>query len=123
MQRRQFLSAATAGIGLAQVAAAQPPKVKLGIDLFSLRSQNWTPIQYLDYCARQQARVVHFSEIRFIGGLDPENLKRVRQHAEELGIEIEIGMKSICPTSKMFDATAGSADEQLSRMIDAAVLA
>jgi hypothetical protein len=63
---------------------------------------------------------VHFSEIRFIGGLETENLKRVRRRAEELGIEIEIGMRSICPTSKMFDAKAGTADEQLSRMIDAA---
>jgi 3-oxoisoapionate decarboxylase len=122
MERRQFLSAATAGIGLAQVAAAQPPKVKLGIDLFSIRSQNWSPTQYLDYCAKQQARVVHFSEIRFIGSLEKENLKRVRQHAEELGIEIEIGMRSICPTSKMFDPKAGSADEQLARMIDAATV-
>jgi sugar phosphate isomerase/epimerase len=66
--------------------------------------------------------VVHFSEVRFIGGLEPENLKRVRRHAEELGIEIEIGMKSICPTSKMFDPKAGTADEQLARMIDAASL-
>ncbi len=94
--------------------------VKLGIDLFSLRSQNWTPIQYLDYCAKRQARVVHFSEVRFIGSLDPDNLKKVRAHAEMLGIEIEIGMRSICPTSKMFDPKQGTADEQLSRMIDAA---
>ena len=44
--------------------------MKLGIDLFSIRSQGWTPIQYLDYCAKQGARVVHFSEVRFIGSLD-----------------------------------------------------
>jgi len=30
-------------------------------------------------------------------------------------------MKSICPTSKMFDAKEGTAEEQLARMIDAAV--
>jgi 3-oxoisoapionate decarboxylase len=122
MDRRQFVSTAAA-LALPQRAAAQPPKVKLGIDLFSLRSQNWSPFELLDYSAKQQAKVVHFSEVRFIGGLEPENLKRVRQHAEGLGIEIEIGMKSICPTSKMFDAKAGTADEQLSRMIDSAVIA
>jgi len=98
-----------------------PPSLKLGIDLFSIRSQNWSPLQYLDYCAAQKAKVVHFSEIRFIGGLEESNLRKVRERAAELGIEIEIGMKSICPTSKMFDAKAGTADEQLSRMIDAAV--
>jgi sugar phosphate isomerase/epimerase len=122
MQRRRFISAAVAGCVLPQVAFPQAAKVKLGIDLFSLRSQNWTPMQHLDYCAKQQAKVVHFSEIRFIGGLETQNLKRVRQRAEELGIEIEIGMRSICPTSKMFDAKAGTAEEQLSRMIDAASL-
>jgi sugar phosphate isomerase/epimerase len=117
MTRRTML-AMTAAAPLAS-AAADPP-VKLGIDLFSLRSQNWTPAQLLDYCAAQKARVVHFSEIRFIGGLDPENLRAVRRHAEPLGIEIEIGMRSICPTSKMFDPKAGTAEEQLGHMIDAA---
>jgi 3-oxoisoapionate decarboxylase len=101
-------------------AAPGAPAVKLGIDLFSLRSQGWTPFQFLDYAAAQRARVVHFSEIRFIGSLEPENLRRVRAHAEEKGIEIEIGMKSICPTSRMFDGKEGSAEEQLARMITAA---
>ncbi|MDE3166730.1 MAG: TIM barrel protein [Acidobacteriota bacterium] len=122
MNRRNFISAALARAGLAQSAGAQAAPVKLGIDLFSLRSQNWSPEELLEYAARQQAKVVHFSEIRFIGGLDPENLKRVRRRATELGIEIEIGMRSICPTSKMFDAKAGTADEQLARMIDSAVI-
>jgi hypothetical protein len=103
-------------------AADSAPAVKLGIDLFSLRSQNWTPFQLLDYCAAQKAKVVHFSEIRFIGSLEPDNLRAVRRHAEELGIQVEIGMRSICPTSKMFDAKAGTAEEQISRMLDAAKL-
>ncbi len=102
--------------------AAAAPATKLGIDLFSLRSQNWTPFQLLDYSASQGAKVVHFSEIRFIGSLEPDNLKQVRAHAEKLGIEIEIGMRSICPTSKMFDASAGTAEQQLARMIDSAVI-
>ena len=96
------------------------PALKLGVDLFSLRTQNWSPIQYLDYCAAQKAKVVHFSEIRFIGGLEEGNLRKVKQHAEELGIEVEIGMKSICPTSKMFDTAAGTAEEQIVRMLTAA---
>src|SRR5215468_4553365 len=100
MQRRTLL---TGALALPQIAGAQPanaqPKVKLGIDLFSIRSQGWTPQQYLDYSAKQGAKVVHFSEVRFIGGLEPDNLKRVRQHAEGLGIEVELGMRSLCPTS------------------------
>lgn len=98
----------------------EKPNVKLGIDLFSLRAQGWTPFEYLDYCAKQKVHVVHFSEVRFIGSLQPDNLRRVRQRAEELGIEVEIGMLSICPSSKMFKPEAGTAEEQLGRMIDSA---
>src|SRR4051794_18928466 len=120
LTRRSLLGMAAA----APLAMAAPaPAVKLGIDLFSVRSQNWTPFQLLDYSAKQGAKVVHFSEIRFIGSLEPENLRAVRRYAEERGIEIEIGMKSICPTSKMFDAKAGTAEEQIGRMLDSANVA
>ncbi len=108
MNRRDFLRAAGAAtLTGAFRAGADPVPVKLGIDLFSLRSSNWTPFQFLDYCSGQGAKVVHFSEVRFIGGLDPDNLRRVRERAERLGIEIEIGMLSICPTSKMFKPDRG----------------
>jgi sugar phosphate isomerase/epimerase len=120
MLRRTFL-AGSAALPAAMVSAAPTPR--LGTDLFSLRSQKMSPFQYLDYCAKFGMKVVHFSEIQFLGGLDDANLKKVGEHARELGIELEIGMKSICPTSKMFDAKAGSAEEQLTRMIHAATVA
>src|SRR5438105_13434521 len=113
MHRRGFLK--TAAVAAAPLPAAQP--VRFGVDLFSIRSQGWTPFQYLDYCARWKAKVVHFSEIRFIGSLEEANLRQVREHAEKLGIEIGIGMGSICPTSKMFDPKQGTAEEQPTRKI------
>ena len=116
MHRRKFLkTAAVAATPLTASAA-----VRFGIDLFSIRSQGWSPIQYLDYCAKWKAKVVHFSEIRFIGNLEEANLLKVREHAQKVGIEIEIGMRSICPTSKMFDPAQGTAEDQLARMIHAA---
>jgi len=96
------------------------PDIKFGLDVFSLRSQGWTPGQHLDFCAKWGVQVIHFSEVRFLGGLEEDNLKRVRAHAERLGIEVEIGMLSICPTSKIFDRSQGTAEEQLARMIVAA---
>jgi sugar phosphate isomerase/epimerase len=116
MRRRDFIAAALAAPRL----FASPPDVRFGVDLFSIRSQNWTPFQYLDYCAKWGAKVVHFSEIRFIGNLDDDHLRKVREHAEKLGIEIELGMRSICPTSKAFDPSQGSAEEQITRMLHAA---
>jgi len=117
MRRREFLAlGALPAIALAQ----SKPAVRLGIDLFSIRSQGWTPFEYLDYCARQGARVVHFSEVRFLGSLEPDHLRRVRAHAARLGIDLEIGMRSICPSSAMFETKLGTAEEQLTRMIEAA---
>jgi 3-oxoisoapionate decarboxylase len=121
MLRRTLLAASPALA--AQSLSAQPQgrkMIRFGIDLFSIRSQGWTPFQYLDYCAKNKAKVVHFSEIRFIGNLEAGHLKQVRAHADKLGIEVEIGMRSICPTSKAFDPSQGTAEEQITRMIEAA---
>ena len=124
--RRSFIKtvgAAAVALGagslpaLAQTAA---PKVRFGVDMFSLNQQNWSPFQQLDFAAKWNVKVVHFSEIRFLGSLEPDNLKRVRARADELNIDLEIGMRSICPTSKMFDQAQGTAEEQLGRMIEAA---
>lgn len=94
--------------------------VKFGIDLFSIRSQGWSPFEYLDYSAKWKAKTVHFSEVRFMGSLEEAHARKVGEHARRLGIELEIGMRSICPSSKMFDASQGTAEEQLSRLIGAA---
>ncbi len=117
MNRREF--AALAAIPITALSKSTS-NVKLGIDLFSLRSQKWTPLQYLDYCAERQVQVVHFSEVRFLGSLEPDNLIAIRQHAAERGLQIEIGMTSICPGSKMFNPALGSAEQQLTKMIAAA---
>jgi sugar phosphate isomerase/epimerase len=120
MLRRSFLSSAPAA---ALAAQGGMPSMKFGIDLFSLRSQQWSPFEYLDYAARHGAKVVHFSEIRFLGGLEKTHLEKVRRHAAGKGIELEIGMLSICPTSVRFDPKQGTAEEQLSAMIAASVIA
>jgi 3-oxoisoapionate decarboxylase len=121
MTRRTMLAAGAAAFaGRGAAAADAGANVKFGLDLFSLRSQGWTPFQYLDFAAKWGMRVVHFSEIRFLGSLEVQNLKAVRTYAEKLGIEVEIGMLSICPTSTIFDKSKGTAEEQLTRMAVAA---
>jgi sugar phosphate isomerase/epimerase len=123
--RRSFLKTAGAAAmavcahGLPAFAQTATP-VRFGVDMFSLNAQNWTPLQQLEFAAKWNVKVVHFSEIRFLGTLEPDNLRRVRARADELNIDIEIGMRSICPTSTMFDKAQGTAEDQLGRMIDAA---
>ena len=62
------------------------------------------------------ASVVNFSEPRFLGGTDEDHLKRVREHADGHGIQVEVGFGSICPTSTRFIKEDGTAREQLLRM-------
>jgi 3-oxoisoapionate decarboxylase len=121
--RRQFvktLAAATVALGSRAAAQALPAPVRFGVDMYSLGAQNWTPFQQLDFAAKWKVKVVHFSEIRFLGGLEPDHLRRVRARADELGIDLEIGMRSIDPTSAGFDKASGTAQEQLGKMLDAA---
>jgi 3-oxoisoapionate decarboxylase len=130
--RRTFvktLGAATLAMGaptpgaLGAVPQQKPaPPVRFGVDMFSLGAQNWTPFQQMDWAAKWNVKMVHFSEIRFLGagGLDPANLKQIRAYADKLNLDIEIGMRSLCPTSSTFDKAQGTAEEQLARMVDAA---
>jgi sugar phosphate isomerase/epimerase len=98
-------------------------KATIGIDLFSVRSSPYSAFEYLDYASKLGARVVHFSEIRFLGGLEDQHVRQVAAHAQKLGIQLEIGMRSICPTSKAFDPKQGTAEEQIERVMHAAKLA
>jgi sugar phosphate isomerase/epimerase len=93
---------------------------RIGIDLYSLRSQGWNAFEHLEYCASLGVSVVHFSEIQFLGGLDPFHLQRVSETAERLNLDLEIGMRSICRSSNLFDPQQGTAEEQLARMIEVA---
>jgi sugar phosphate isomerase/epimerase len=92
----------------------------LGLDVYSVRSQGWTPAQVLEFAAAEGVGVVHFSEITLIGSLDTSRLRPLRERADALGIDLEIGMRAIAATSNLFDAAQGTADEQIARMIDAA---
>ena len=127
--RRTFLKtlgAATVALGTGVQAQTPAPRPRLGLDMFSVGAQNWTPFEQMDFAAKWNVKMVHFSEIRFLGSpdwkvaLDPANLKRIRARADELNLDVEIGMRSICPTSGTFDPKQGTAEEQLSRMVDAA---
>ena len=111
ISRRGFLATAAS----AASAAQSKPMNKLGLDLFSVRSQGWTPFDMLDFCAKNGVEVAHFSELRFLGSIDADHLKRVREHADGLGISLEVGFGSICETSTRFQKDQGTAAEQLVR--------
>lgn len=117
MTRRGFLAAVPI---VTPVMFAAGTSARTGVDLFSVRSQKWTPFESLDYCAGLGASLVHFSELQYLGSLDDANLLQVRQHAAKLGVAIEIGTRTCCPTSKSFDPKLGTGEEQMLRAINVA---
>src|SRR5690606_10999826 len=104
----------------AAAASAKTMTPKLGLDFFSLRSQGWTAFELLDFARKNGAQVGNFSEPRFLGSLDEAHLHKVRAHADKLGLDLEAGFGSICPTSTRFAKDEGSAADQLRRMLGVA---
>ncbi len=94
--------------------------MKLGADLFSVRFNEWDAFQYLDYAAQIGLNAVLYPDPSFLGRLDDDHLRKVKAHADKLGITVEVGMDSICETSTRFSNAHGTAAEQLSRILHAA---
>ena len=117
MTRRELMAA---GLALSTVAGAKMPRKRLGLDLFSLRSQGWSAFELMDFAHAHGATVVNFSEPRFLGSTDSDHLKRVREHADSLDLHVEVGFGSICPTSTRFIKEDGTAREQLLKMFEVA---
>ncbi len=118
--RRSFLAGAAGAALAASAADGHKPMNKLGLDFFTLRSQGWDAFQLLDFAAKNGCQVANFSEPRFLGSFDPAHLKKVREHADKLDLDLEVGFGSICPTSTRFDKKAGTAREQLLEMLSVA---
>lgn len=136
MERRALLTrsaatlAAATTLAAAQSGDAQPADspatapssapVKIGVDLFSVRDQGWSDFEMLDYAARQKLKHAQFSVTRFYSSLAPEHLRQVRARADALGIRLETGMDSICPTSTRFAKELGTAEKQLLDQLETA---
>lgn len=115
------LAPAMAGSG---AAAESPPKrlnVRLGVDTYTLRALRWKAFEMLDYASKTGLDSVQFSELPHLGTMeeaqDESYLKRVRAHAEKLGIKIEAGTWGVCPTNPGFNRKYGTAPEQLGTAI------
>jgi sugar phosphate isomerase/epimerase len=91
--------------------------MKLGVDVFSLRSQGWNAFGHLEYGHSIGLDLVHFSDLNPFESLEEGYLREVKARADELGLDIEAGMGSICPTSTTFSDDKGTAAGQLRQML------
>src|SRR3954454_21902000 len=109
--RRTFLAAAGAGAAQSLVSA-QRPAVELGAIQGSVSQMKWTPVEFLDYLAKTGLRHAMISLPREVL-LDEAALKRIREHADRLGLALILAHGSVCPSSRSFNANLGTVEEQV----------
>lgn len=119
LNRRSFLSttlatgAAVAGSSLATAETTKTKPLKLGFDNFSIRALGWKAPQLLDYAASQKVDSILFSDLDVYESHDEAYLKDIKAQGDDLGIEIQAGTGSICPSAKNFKDKWGTAEEHL----------
>ena len=96
--------------------------MRLGIDSYSLRWQGWDAFQLVEYAAGLGLDNVHFSERAHLSSLDEGYLRALKHRADELGLQIELGMGSFNRFASSFRGELGSGAEQLGTMLRAAAV-
>ncbi len=92
-------------------------RLKLGFDNFSIRAMGWKAPQLLDYAAGLKVDTILLSDLEVYESHSDAYLKEIRKKADDLGIEIQVGAGSICPSAKSFSAKYGTAEEHLALLI------
>jgi 3-oxoisoapionate decarboxylase len=88
-------------------------RLKLGFDNYSVRALKWKARRLLDYAAALKVDTILLSDLDVYESLGGPYLKEIKARADDLGIEVQVGMLSICPGSKLFSNRFGTAEEQL----------
>jgi len=125
VSRRRFvqtlaLAGAVLPTGLSSLGQAAPPKrlgIKLGFDNFSVRGFGWKAGQLLDYAASLKLDTLFFSDLKVYESHDEAYLKDLRKKASDLGLDIQVGTFSICPTSRSLTKDYGTPEEHLTLAI------
>ncbi len=119
--RRDFLHTVTAAgasalltpTALSQTTPTKPNKTRLGFDNFSLRAFGWKADRLIEYAASQQLDSLFITNLDALESFEQPYLRDVRARAQDRGIDLLLGSWSICPTSKAFRNTWGTAEEHL----------
>jgi sugar phosphate isomerase/epimerase len=117
LSRRRFLSlsAAALSVGLPLApdaqAAVRRRGIKLGLDNFAVRAMKWKAAQLIDYAAELRTDSLFITDLDAFEKTDDASLGELRKKAADLGIQIHLGSWSICPSSKSFKSTWGTAEE------------
>jgi len=120
IDRRRFLfgTAATAlhlsGVLGAQTAAG----VELGSIDGSVGGNQFTPVQFLDYLSSIKLTWAMVS-LPAATLQDEAAIKQIRDHADRLGIKLQLAFGSVCPSARAFNAQNGTLEDQVARALKA----
>jgi 3-oxoisoapionate decarboxylase len=119
MDRRTFvLGSAAAAFQASRLIAWQAAAVELGSIDGSVGGNQFTPAQFLDYLASIKLTWAMISLPAAVIG-DEAAIRQIRDHADRLGIKLQLAHGSVCPTSRSFNAQLGTLEEQLTRALKA----
>jgi sugar phosphate isomerase/epimerase len=122
MNRRTFVQA-LGGAAAATAADSKPAKgIRLGFDTYSVRAFGWKDIQLIDYAAKLKLDTVQLSSLGDFSSLDPEHLKKVRAHAESLGMMLDGGTGCVCPVAKAWKDNGETAEQYVIKSLKVANL-
>ncbi len=85
--------------------------IKLGIDNFAVRALKWKAPALIDYAAKLKTDSLFITDLDAFESRDDAYLTDLRKKAADVGVQIQLGSWSICPTSKSFKNTWGTAEE------------
>jgi len=120
MDRRGFIlgTAAAAFHASRLLASAGASSVELGSIDGSVGGNNFTPAQFLDYLSSIKLTWAMISLTPATLG-DEAAVRAIRQHADALGIKLQLAFGSVCPSSRSFNAQLGTLEEQVARGLKA----
>ena len=119
MDRRTFvLGTAAAAFHASRLTAWQAAPVELGSIDGSVGGNQFTPVQFLDYLGSIKLTWAMISLPAAVVG-DEAAIRQIREHADRLGIKLQLAHGSVCPSSRSFNAQLGTVEDQVSRALKA----
>jgi sugar phosphate isomerase/epimerase len=85
--------------------------IKLGYDNFAVRAMKWKAPALIDYAAQMKTDSLFITDLMAFESFEDAYLNDLRKKAADVGVQIVLGSWSICPTSKSFKDTWGTAVE------------
>jgi sugar phosphate isomerase/epimerase len=119
MDRRMFVLGTTAAaVSASRLLAWRAAAVELGSVDGSVGGNQFTPTQFLDYLSSIKLTWAMISLPAAVVG-DESAIRQIREHADRLGIKLQLAHGSLCPSARSFNAQLGTVEEQVTRALKA----